>query len=71
VRLQHPSPQKPRFRGAALTSLYMQPQGALKDIAMKWGGKEFAIDELETSPDGQKTMWHECGRNHLGVRGSY
>jgi hypothetical protein len=26
---------------------------------MKWDGKECTIDELETSPDGKKTMWHE------------
>jgi hypothetical protein len=26
---------------------------------MKWDGKEFTIDELETSPDGKKTMWQE------------
>jgi hypothetical protein len=34
-------------------------KGALNDITMKWDGKEFAIDELETSPDGKKRMWHE------------
>jgi hypothetical protein len=34
-------------------------KGALNDITMKWDGKEFTIDELETSPDGKKTMWHE------------
>ncbi len=34
-------------------------KGALNDITMKWNGKEFTIDELETSPDGKKTMWHE------------
>ena len=34
-------------------------KGALNDITMKWDGKQFTIDELETSPDGKKTMWHE------------
>jgi len=34
-------------------------KGALNDITMKWDGKEFTIDELETSPDGKKMMWHE------------
>lgn len=34
-------------------------KGALNDITMKWDGKEFTIDELETSPDGKKTIWHE------------
>jgi len=35
-------------------------KGALNDITMKWDGKELTIDELETSPDGnKKTMWHE------------
>jgi hypothetical protein len=33
--------------------------GALNDVTMKWDGKEFTIDELETSPDGKKTIWHE------------
>ena len=34
-------------------------KGALNDITIKWDGKELTIDELETSPDGKKTMWHE------------
>jgi hypothetical protein len=34
-------------------------KGALNDITMKWDGKEFTIDQLETSPDGKKTIWHE------------
>ena len=34
-------------------------KGAPNDVTMKWDGKEFTIDELETSPDGKKTMWHE------------
>jgi hypothetical protein len=34
-------------------------KGALNDITMNWNGKEFTIDEWETSPDGKKTMWHE------------
>ncbi len=33
--------------------------GALNDITIKWDVKELTIDELETSPDGKKTMWHE------------
>jgi hypothetical protein len=34
-------------------------KGALNDVTMKWDGKEFTIDELETSPDGKTTIWHE------------
>lgn len=34
-------------------------KSALNDITMKWDGKQFTIDELETSPEGKKTMWHE------------
>jgi hypothetical protein len=34
-------------------------KGALNDITMKWDGKDFTIDELETSHDGKKRMWHE------------
>jgi hypothetical protein len=34
-------------------------KGALNDVTMKWDGKEFTIDELETSPDGKRTIWHE------------
>ena len=34
-------------------------KGALDNVTMKWDGKEFTIDELETSSDGKKTMWHE------------
>lgn len=34
-------------------------KGALDDITMKWDGREFTIDELETSSDGKKRIWHE------------
>lgn len=34
-------------------------KGALNDIVMRWDGKEFVIDEIETSHTGKKSMWHE------------
>lgn len=34
-------------------------RGAQKDISMNWDGKQFVIDEVETSKTGQKSMWHE------------
>lgn len=34
-------------------------RGALNDITMKWDGKQFVIDEVETSTVGKKSMWHE------------
>ena len=34
-------------------------KGALNDITMSWDGKQFVIDEVETSPSGKKSMWHE------------
>jgi hypothetical protein len=34
-------------------------KGALKDITMSWDGKQFVIDEIETSNTDKKSMWHE------------
>ncbi len=34
-------------------------KGAQNDISMNWDGKEFVIDEIETSKSGKKSVWHE------------
>jgi len=34
-------------------------KGALNDITMSWDGKQFVIDEIETSETGKKSGWHE------------
>jgi hypothetical protein len=34
-------------------------KGALNDITLSWDGKQFVIDEIETSSSGKKSMWHE------------
>ena len=34
-------------------------KGAQHDITMNWDGKQFVIDEVETSPAGKKSIWHE------------
>ena len=34
-------------------------EGAQNDIRMSWDGKQFIIDEVETSKSGKKSMWHE------------
>jgi hypothetical protein len=34
-------------------------KGAQNDITMSWDGKQFVIDEVETSTAGKKSMWHE------------
>jgi hypothetical protein len=34
-------------------------KGALNDITMSWDGKQFIIDEIETSSSGKKSNWHE------------
>lgn len=34
-------------------------KGAQTDITMDWDGKQFVIDEMETSKSGKKSMWHE------------
>ncbi|HEX7896059.1 MAG TPA: hypothetical protein VF447_17815 [Terriglobales bacterium] len=34
-------------------------KGAQNDITMSWDGKQFVIDEMETSKTGKKSMWHE------------
>jgi hypothetical protein len=34
-------------------------KGAQNDITMNWDGKQFVIDEVETSLSGKKSIWHE------------
>ena len=34
-------------------------KGAQNDITMNWDGKQFVIDEMETSKSGKKSVWHE------------
>jgi len=34
-------------------------KGAQNDITMNWDGKQFIIDEVETSTSGKKSIWHE------------
>jgi hypothetical protein len=34
-------------------------KGAQNDITMNWDGKQFVIDEVETSKSGTKSVWHE------------
>jgi hypothetical protein len=34
-------------------------KGAQNDITMNWDGKQFIIDEVETSTAGKKSIWHE------------
>ena len=34
-------------------------KGAQNDITMSWDGKQFVIDEMETSKSGKKSVWHE------------
>jgi len=34
-------------------------KGAQNDITMNWDGKQFVIDEVETSKSGKKSVWHE------------
>jgi ketosteroid isomerase-like protein len=34
-------------------------KGAQNDITMNWDGKQFVIDEIETSKSGKKSLWHE------------
>jgi len=34
-------------------------KGAQNDITMNWDGKQFVIDEMETSKSGKESVWHE------------
>jgi hypothetical protein len=34
-------------------------KGSQNDITMKWDGKQFFLDEVETSTTGKKSVWHE------------
>ena len=50
------------FRGMECQNLLpytCDVKGAQNDITMNWDGKEFVIDEIETSKTGKKSVWHE------------
>jgi len=34
-------------------------KGAQNDVTLNWDGKQFVIDEVETSAAGKKSIWHE------------
>lgn len=34
-------------------------KASLNDISIHWDGKQFVIEEQETSPTGKKSLWHE------------
>lgn len=39
------------------------PKAALNDVTITWDGKQLIIDEIETSPAGKKSQWHETYSN--------
>jgi hypothetical protein len=39
------------------------PKAALNDVTITWEGKQLIIDEIETSPTGKKSQWHETYSN--------
>ena len=39
------------------------PKAALNDVTITWDGKQLTIDEIETSPDGKRSQWHETYSN--------
>jgi hypothetical protein len=50
------------FRGMECQNLLpytCDVKGAQNDITMNWDGKQFVIDEIETSKSGKKSIWHE------------
>ena len=50
------------FRGMECQNLLpytCDVKGAQNDITMNWDGKQFVIDEMETSNSGKKSVWHE------------
>jgi hypothetical protein len=51
-----------RFHGMECQNLLpytCDVKGAQNDITMNWDGKQFVIDEVETSTTGKKSIWHE------------
>ncbi|MBZ5652838.1 MAG: DUF1579 domain-containing protein [Acidobacteriia bacterium] len=51
-----------RFQGMECQNLLpytCDVKGAQSDITMSWDGKQFIIDEIETSTAGKKSIWHE------------
>ena len=50
------------FRGMECQNLLpytCDVKGAQNDITMNWDGKQFVIDEMETSTAAKKSIWHE------------
>ena len=50
------------FRGMECQNLLpytCDVKGAQNDITMNWDGRQFVIDEVETSTSGKKSIWHE------------
>jgi hypothetical protein len=39
------------------------PKAALNDVTITWDGKQLTIDEIQTSPTGKKSQWHETYSN--------
>jgi hypothetical protein len=39
------------------------PKAALNDVTITWDGKQLTIDEIQTSPTGKKSQWHEIYSN--------
>jgi hypothetical protein len=39
------------------------PKGALNDVTITWDGKQLTIDEIQTSPTGKRSQWHETYSN--------
>ena len=39
------------------------PKAALSDVTITWDGRQLTIDEIQTSPTGKKSQWHETYSN--------
>lgn len=39
------------------------PKAASNDVTITWDGKQLTIDEIQTSPTGKKSQWHETYSN--------
>lgn len=39
------------------------PKAALNDVTITWDGKQLTIDQIQTSPTGKKSQWHETYSN--------
>ena len=40
-----------------------EPKAALNDVTITWDGKQLTINEIQTSPTGKKSQWHETYSN--------